>query len=153
MNTHERSPEQGARGKERSSLRPWRLALGPLLSAFCFLLSALASAAGTNYVWQDSPSPGPPYTTWESAAHTIQEAVDAALPGDTVLVTNGAAARITCSSSSARRYTLLRCTDLANPVWEAVPTQTDLPGTDSPLVLADPAPPPAAFYRVSARFP
>jgi hypothetical protein len=43
----------------------------------------------TRHVWPDSPRPGQPYDRWENAAHTIQEAVDAALPGDTVLVTNG----------------------------------------------------------------
>ncbi len=41
------------------------------------------------YVWQDSPDPSPPYTTWNTAAHVIQDAVDAAQDGDTVLVTNG----------------------------------------------------------------
>jgi hypothetical protein len=45
--------------------------------------------AATRYVWQESPSPAPPYTTWATAAHIIQDAVDAADPGDTVLVTNG----------------------------------------------------------------
>ena len=43
----------------------------------------------TRHVWQDSPAPGYPFDTWENAAHTIQGAVDAAVPGDTVLVTNG----------------------------------------------------------------
>jgi len=45
--------------------------------------------AATNYVWQGSPSPTPPYDSWQTAAHVIQDAVDAALAGDTVLVTNG----------------------------------------------------------------
>jgi hypothetical protein len=45
--------------------------------------------AATNCVWQDSPSLGPPYATWATAARTIQDAVDAAQAGDTVLVTNG----------------------------------------------------------------
>lgn len=41
------------------------------------------------YVWTNSPSPGPPYNAWTNAAHDIQTAVDAAMVGDTVLVTNG----------------------------------------------------------------
>lgn len=43
----------------------------------------------TRYVWQDSPSPTPPYTNWATAARVIQDAVAAAKTGDTVLVTNG----------------------------------------------------------------
>ncbi|MHC1763363.1 MAG: choice-of-anchor Q domain-containing protein [Verrucomicrobiia bacterium] len=54
------------------------------------LLSAAVSAsAATRYVWQDSPSPGPPYTNWTTAAWAIQEAVDAAAPDDEIAVTNG----------------------------------------------------------------
>ena len=45
--------------------------------------------AADRHVWQDSPSPGPPYGDWASAAHSIQDAVDAAVEGDTVLVGNG----------------------------------------------------------------
>ena len=36
-----------------------------------------------------SPSPGAGYTTWDTAAHTIQEAVDASVNGDLIWVTNG----------------------------------------------------------------
>ena len=46
-------------------------------------------SAVTNYVWQGSPAPLAPYTSWKTAAHTIQGAVDAADPGNLVLVTNG----------------------------------------------------------------
>jgi hypothetical protein len=46
-------------------------------------------AAATRYVWQDSPSPAPPFTNWSTAAHVIQDVVDAALEGDTVLVAGG----------------------------------------------------------------
>ena len=40
-------------------------------------------------VWLASPSPAPPYASWQTAAHTIQEAVDAAQPGETILVNDG----------------------------------------------------------------
>src|SRR5881394_1182715 len=46
-------------------------------------------AAATLYVSQTSPNPTPPYATWDTAAHTIQPAVDAAGDGDTVLVAEG----------------------------------------------------------------
>jgi predicted amidohydrolase len=53
------------------------------------VLTALNLSAATRYVWQSSPSPGPPYTNWATAAHVIQDAVDAAQTGDSVLVAGG----------------------------------------------------------------
>ena len=64
------------------------LALVSLLGSLLLLLPGTAQAT-TLYVWTNSPSSMPPYTNWDSAAHTIQDAVDAARAGDTVLVTNG----------------------------------------------------------------
>ncbi len=58
------------------------------LVVFCTLPSPTIPAA-TLYVWQDSPSPGSGFADWSTAAHTIQDAVDAAQATDTVLVTNG----------------------------------------------------------------
>ncbi len=59
----------------------------------CAIVLTLAAprvmAQRTLYVSQTSPNPTPPYTTWDNAAHTIQEAVDAAGEGDTVLVAEG----------------------------------------------------------------
>lgn len=57
----------------------------------CLLLFAglQPASATTRYVWQGSPNPAPPYLSWATAARDIQDAVDAAQPGDTVLVTNG----------------------------------------------------------------
>jgi hypothetical protein len=61
----------------------------PGLLLFAALLFAQPAFPATNYVWQDSPNPGPPFTNWATAAHTIQDAVDASAPGDEIVVTNG----------------------------------------------------------------
>ncbi|MBI4326540.1 MAG: hypothetical protein HY674_14935 [Chloroflexi bacterium] len=53
------------------------------------LLTAPGASAATRYVWQGSPSPTPPYATWTTAAHVIQDAVVAAAAGDEIVVTNG----------------------------------------------------------------
>ncbi|HLH55573.1 MAG TPA: choice-of-anchor Q domain-containing protein [Verrucomicrobiae bacterium] len=62
-------------------------ALGSLTSAAASLTVAVRT--GTSFVWQNSPNPTPPYATWPTAAHAIQDAVDATIPGDQVVVTNG----------------------------------------------------------------
>ena len=63
---------------------PWLLSL-----VVCGSLACLSTRAATLYVWQDSPSPGPPYTDWFNAATNIQKAVDVAQSGDTLLVAGG----------------------------------------------------------------
>ncbi|NLF38451.1 hypothetical protein GX586_03340 [bacterium] len=63
------------------------------VAALCAAVLAAVSAANlqatTRYVWPNSPFPLFPYISWMFAAHTIQDAVDAAGEGDTILVTNG----------------------------------------------------------------
>ncbi|MDD4016709.1 MAG: choice-of-anchor Q domain-containing protein [Kiritimatiellae bacterium] len=44
----------------------------------------------TRYVWADSPLPAAPYNSWLNAAHTIQDAVDAAADGEEIVVAPGA---------------------------------------------------------------
>ena len=60
-----------------------------LLVAVMFLAATSSALATVRYVWQSSPGPAPPYTNWATAAPTIQQAVDAAVAGDEIVVTNG----------------------------------------------------------------
>lgn len=60
-----------------------RLAVGIVLLGVSDLYAA------TLYVSPESPYPAPPYATWETAATNIQHAVDTALTGDVVVVSNG----------------------------------------------------------------
>ncbi len=52
-------------------------------------VSGIGLIVADRFVWLDSPNPTPPFTTWATASHTLQEAIDLAGEGDTVWVTNG----------------------------------------------------------------
>jgi len=62
------------------------------MKKFAVLLVAIvccaSASAATNYV-SLAGSHSSPFTSWATAATNIQDAVDAAVAGDTVLVTNG----------------------------------------------------------------
>ena len=63
-----------------------------LLATWCAagLLVALTSvSAATFYVDAASTNAVPPFTNWAIAAAVIQDAVDAAVTGDEIVVTNG----------------------------------------------------------------
>jgi autotransporter-associated beta strand protein len=60
--------------------------LGAFLSSNAVLTVVLPQV---HYVAPDSVNPLPPYTNWLTAATNIQDAVDAALDGEEVIVTNG----------------------------------------------------------------
>jgi len=72
----------------KSKILNLKLVCSLLLVAYCLLFTSYSSAF-TNYVWQGSATPTPPYNTWATAAHTIQPAVDYAVEGNVILVTNG----------------------------------------------------------------
>ena len=59
------------------------------LGVAVLMLLAFRVPAAVFYVNAGNPAPAPPYNTWPTAATNIQDAINAAGNGDTVLVTNG----------------------------------------------------------------
>lgn len=86
------------------------------------LFLTAAGTAGTahatvRYVNVNSTAPASPYTSWSSAAVTIQDAVDAAVAGDTILVTNGVyetGGRVVPSISTTNRVAVDKPVTLAS---------------------------------------
>ena len=60
-----------------------------LFAAAMLLASAGSALSALHYVDVNSTNATPPYTNWATAATNIQDAVDAAVAGDEIVVTNG----------------------------------------------------------------
>src|SRR5205085_2485813 len=74
--------------ENRPELFPLKSHLRSSLCALCVLLWQSALAA-VHYVDLNSTRATPPYTNWTTAVTNIQDAVDAAVAGDEIVVTNG----------------------------------------------------------------
>jgi hypothetical protein len=99
-----------------------------VLAVFTALLSAVQAHCATLYVSLHSTNPVPPYTTWGTAATNIQDAVGAANPGDTVLVTNG-----TYTAASVFAQGATNCVALTNAI-----TLLSVNGASATVINANP---------------
>lgn len=59
------------------------------MAVILLILNGPLLKAATHFVNLSSSNPTLPYSSWDTAANTIQDAIDAATDGDVILVTNG----------------------------------------------------------------
>jgi len=74
-----------------ADLGSWRLFATNLAGAVASRVAVieLLAPVSTTHVRVDNPTPRAPFSSWESAATNLQDAVDFTLPGGTILASNG----------------------------------------------------------------
>jgi hypothetical protein len=92
------------------------------------MLMVCHASATVLYVNVNGTSPTPPYDTWGTAATDIQTAVNAANPGDIVLVTNG----VYASGSQNDEYGVPSRLAITTPV-----TVQSVNGPGATLIMGD----------------
>jgi hypothetical protein len=95
------------------------------------LLFSVGTFADTHYVSLDSTNPVPPFSSWSTAATNIQNAIDAAADGDTVVVTNGTYV-LTGTVSVSKGITLLSVNGLTNTTLDGNESVSTCMQVDSP---------------------
>src|SRR5436190_23939915 len=83
---------RGVRRKDSSAQSVKSHGRGTMLRFLAAAACALAFSSGSasvHYVDLNSANPAPPFTNWNSAAQTIQAAIDIAAGGDEIVVSNG----------------------------------------------------------------
>jgi hypothetical protein len=116
-----------------------------ILSMLCGViqLSHPTVWADDHFVDCHNSSPLPPFTNWLSAARSIQEAVDASRPGDTVWVTNGT---YSIGSTPTPLATLPNRVVITNGL-----TVKSVNGPATTAILGEPAPVPGGFGTGAVR--
>lgn len=119
---------------DRIALSFLPISLRWLSSAVAFLLvlgTAEGALAAVRYVDVNSASPTAPYGGWATASRVIQDAVNVALPGDTVLVTNG----VYATSGRAVSGTMTNRVAIEKALWVTSvngPAVTVIMGAEAP---------------------
>lgn len=72
-----------------AKMRDWHPVLQVSFAAVFLAFQAFNAGATTYYVDINNPNPAPPYTSWATAATNIQDAVNAAVNGNLIMVNPG----------------------------------------------------------------